>query len=115
MTSITAKAFNINPAEKNSKTFKKEIYDKFLSLCWVPETYINLLWSQGISFIPIFYWHGLDEDFLEQMDYVDGLVLIGGTVYNRFPTNYANDKEIDHEYSELTLKYTPETTINKFP
>lgn len=49
------------------------------------------------------------------MDYVDGLVLIGGTVYNRFPTNYANDKEIDHEYSELTLKYTPETTINKFP
>ena len=89
MTSITANAYDIF---KPSKDFKKEIYTKFLSLCRVPDTYINLLWSQGVAFIPIFYRHGLDEDFLEQMDYIDGMVLIGGTVYNRFPTNYAKDK-----------------------
>ncbi len=39
MTTYTAKAFKI------TKYNKKEIYEKFLTLCRVPDTYIELLWS----------------------------------------------------------------------
>lgn len=39
MTTYTARAFKI------TKYNKREIYEKFLSLCRVPATYIELLWS----------------------------------------------------------------------
>lgn len=109
MTTYTGKAFKI------TKFNKKEIYDKFLTLCRVPATYIELLWSQGVSYVPVFYRHGRDDDYLTIMDFTDGMVMIGGTVYNRFPSNYNKDKDIDKVYTELELNYTEETTINKYP
>lgn len=39
MTTYTARAFKI------TKYDKKEIYEKFLSLCRIPINYIELLWS----------------------------------------------------------------------
>lgn len=111
MTSYTANAFSISYKDKRS------IYEDFMSLCRVPSTYVELLWSQDVYYIPIFYWHGRDEDFLEQMDYIDGMVMIGGTVYNKFPSKDEDDKdkEIDEDYPELNLRYSEETNINKYP
>jgi hypothetical protein len=109
MTSIIANAFKI--PIKN----KKDIYEKFLKLCRVPATYVEYLWSQGIYFIPIFYRHDRDKDYLAQLDYIDGIIMIGGTVYNSFPSNYKKQKKIDNDYNMLNLTYTDETTINKYP
>ncbi len=41
--------------------------------------------------------------------------MIGGTVYNKFPSNYNKDKDIDKTYTELELVYTEETDINRYP
>jgi hypothetical protein len=51
------------------------------------------------------------------MDYIDGMVMIGGTVYNKFPSKDEDDKdkEIDEDYPELNLRYSEETNINKYP
>ncbi len=109
MTSIVANSFRI-PIKS-----KKDIYDKFTKLCRVPATYVEYLWSMGIYFIPIFYWHDKNKDYLEQMDYIDGMILIGGTVYNSFPSNYKKQKKIDNDYSVLNLVYSEETVVNKYP
>lgn len=95
MTTITANNFDINV------TSKRDIYEKFTSLCRIPVNYVEFLYSQDILYIPIFYRLGLEKDpnkkdiFLEQMQYIDGLVMIGGTVYNHFPTNYEKQKTVD--------------------
>ena len=49
------------------------------------------------------------------MDYIDGMILIGGTVYNSFPSNYKKQKKIDNDYSVLNLVYSEETVVNKYP
>lgn len=41
--------------------------------------------------------------------------MIGGTVYNHFPTNYENLKKVDKEYTVLNLEPTKETTMRKYP
>lgn len=82
MTTITANNFDIHIDSK------KAIYDQFTSLCWIPINYIEFLYSQDIEFIPVFYRLGMEDVFIEQLKYIDGLVMIGGTVYNHFPTNY---------------------------
>jgi hypothetical protein len=45
--------------------------------------------------MPIFYRLGKEDVFMEQLKYIDGIVMIGGTVYNHFPTNYDKSKTVD--------------------
>lgn len=63
----------------------------------------------------MFYRHEREDDYLTIMDFTDGMIMIGGTVYNRFPSNYYKDKDIDKVYTELELNYTDETNINRYP
>lgn len=82
MTTITAKNFDIFIKSKD------DIYQKFTSLCRIPVNYIEFLMSQNIKYIPIYYRIGFEDYFMEQLKYIDGIVMIGGTVYNHFPSNY---------------------------
>lgn len=65
--------------------------------------------------MPIFYWLGKEDVFLEQLKYIDGIVMIGGTVYNHFPTNYDKFKTVDKKYTVLNLEITPEKDVRKYP
>ena len=89
MTSIAANAFDINIRSK------QDIYEKFTSLCRVPLNYVEFLFTQDIQYIPIYYRLGKEDVFREQLKYVDGIIMIGGTVYNRFPTNEHEYKTVD--------------------
>ena len=89
MTTITANNFDIKIQSK------KDIYEKFTSLCRIPVNYVEFLFTQDIQYMPIFYRLGKEDVFLEQLKYIDGIVMIGGTVYNHFPTNYDKFKTVD--------------------
>jgi hypothetical protein len=52
---------------------------------------------------------------MEQLKYIDGIVMIGGTVYNHFPTNYKKQKLVDKEYNVLNLELTKEKEVRKYP
>lgn len=109
MTSMVANNFNIKIKSK------QDIYDQFTSLCRIPVNYIEFLYSQGIQYIPIFYRLGKEDVFMEQLKYVDGLVMIGGTVYNHFPTNHTKQKKVDKQYTVLNLEITKEKEVRKYP
>jgi hypothetical protein len=59
MTSITANNFDIKIESK------KDIYEKFTTLCRIPVNYVEFLFSQNIHFIPIFYRLGFEDVFME--------------------------------------------------
>jgi hypothetical protein len=59
MTTITANNFDI------SILSKKDIYEKFTSLCRIPINYIEFLFSQDIRYIPVFYRLGFEDVFME--------------------------------------------------
>lgn len=69
------------------------------SLCRLPSTYMKFLNLRGIRFMPIFYNNNNTDAHQEQMDYLDGIFLIGGTVYGSYP-RMANKNE-DSDYDVL--------------
>ncbi len=84
-------------------------------MCRIPVNYVEFLFSQNIKFIPIFYRLGFEDAYMEQLKYIDGIVMIGGTVYNHFPTNYKKQKLVDKEYNVLNLELTKEKEVRKYP
>ncbi len=41
--------------------------------------------------------------------------MIGGTVYNHFPSNYEKQKRVDRDYQVLNLEISKEKDVRKYP
>ena len=81
----------------------------FESLCRIPTTYMKFLESKNIKFIPIFLNEYSNKIYLEQLDYLDGIVMTGGTItgiyLNKGKTDYETFEERPDSYSNY-LNFT---------
>ena len=68
----------------------------FESLCRIPTTYMKFLELKNIKFIPIFFNNNSNKIYLEQLDYLDGIVMTGGTIIG----SYLKKGKIDYETFE---------------
>ena len=75
------------------------------SLCRIPSTYMKFLNLRGIKFMPIFYNNNDVNVYMEQMNYIDGVLLIGGTVY----TNYQTIQPINEKSDYRIFRLEPST------
>ena len=79
--------------------------DLLKTLCRIPSTYMKFLNLRGISFVPIFYNNNEKAAYLDQMDDIDGVLLIGGTVYAKYKPIQLGEEESG--YSAYRLDTSP--------
>lgn len=79
--------------------------DLVKSLCRIPSTYMKFLNIHGVKFIPIFYNNNDVNVYLDQMDHLDGVLFIGGTVYTKY--EYVTGLNKKTEYSVVKIDTAP--------
>ena len=84
---------------------KKEEFELFKNLCRIPSTYIKFLESKNIKFMPIFFNNTKKKVYLEQMDFLDGILMTGGTIKVKYLTKGTLDYRYINENPEFTYPY----------
>ena len=88
----------------------KEDFEAFKTLCRIPSTYIKFLELKNIKFIPIFFHNTSKKIYLEQMDYLDGIIMTGGTIKVKYTkkgqlddyTYISENKDFTYPYLTMT-------------